>query len=543
MPPTKQKMQEFTYALIWFISTRERFVVKTSKLPKTRRKKGNVVKIIWDDPSTLISQRFDVKILELGKKPVIKIGPQLNNSEQSNLTEIDLLQSNQSSVNNSKNDQSSLIETDEPYHINHNNILSSTSGVQKFVKNQEQVNNESKKVTEDIEVLVSDTEDMGALHTFLPVTAYQYQNTKMSKKEISPNCHIYFPIKLIESIEQSAVTETGVIDWKKILKLALMEIYGNSIANYSAIGRNKNSRPPIDHDIYEGIFQWILLKSKEKISKHDDTNEITSLIANKRVAKLSNNKSREIISELELQFFQKVISAVEKEDKWHHNSDNHLSLMNSESRNSFLIPGATKARISEEHNIFFPKSAIAYIEKRTEKSGNSNLSDWKNLVREALIQIHGRNVGNFCAKGNVTSRTPINSQLLDALYTSKTTITTGTSVQKCSLNPLSPGSKQLYPPKIGSMNRDSRAASNQDSDSTPSTASPLIFNQHDSSSIQQVNPDPRYDHDFGLRPTQSSTDSLLMPRQYDSSNVQQCYPYSSYSSASYQDQHFNYEYQ
>ncbi|KAH0535028.1 hypothetical protein KQX54_012077 [Cotesia glomerata] len=404
---------------------------------------------------------------------------------------------------------------------------------------------------------------MGALHTFLPVTAseenkkffkqiyaglsaaYQYQNTKMSKmiksfkvngenkKEISPNCHIYFPIKLIESIEQSAVTETGVIDWKKILKLALMEIYGNSIANYSAIGRNKNSRPPIDHDIYEGIFQWVLLKSKEKISKHDYTNKITSLIANKRVAKLSNNKSPEIISELELQFFQKVISAVEKEDKWHHNSDNHLSLMNSESRNSFSIPGATK--------------------------------------------IYGSNVGNFCAKGNVTSRTPINSQLFDALYTwansrseelitekefiqhinkiasnkrknknftlaSETTITTGTSVQKCSLNPSSPGSKQLYPPKIKSMNRDSGATYNQDSDSTPSTASPLIFNQHDSSSIQQVNPDPRYDHDLGLRSTQSSTDSLLMPRQYDSSNVQQCYSYSSYSSASYQDQHFNYSY-
>ncbi|CAG5102574.1 Protein of unknown function [Cotesia congregata] len=368
MPPTKQKMQEFTYALIWFISTRERFVVETSKLPKTRRKKGNVVKIIWEDPSTLISQRFDVKILELGSdknqlenivldedgnicddstkaffrsvldkkrslqeelkegnkaskiqktslehiiskkkplfelngcssknqktstpsmkidKPVIKISPQLNNSEQSNLTEIDLLQSNQSSVNNSKNNQSSPIETDEPYSIN---ILPSTSGVQKFVKNQEQVNNESKKVTKDIEVLVSDTEDMGALHTFLPVTAseenkkflkqiyaglsaaYQYQNTKMSKmiksfkvngenkKEISPNSHIYFPIKLIESIEQSAVTETGMIDWKKILKLALMEIYGNSIANYSAIGRNKNSRPPIDHDIYEGIFRSV----------------------------------------------------------------------------------------------------------------------------------------------------------------------------------------------------------------------------------------------------------------------------------------------
>ncbi|CAG5075410.1 Protein of unknown function [Cotesia congregata] len=434
-------------------------------------------------------------------KPVIKISPQLNNSEQSNLTEIDLLQSNQSSVNNSKNNQSSPIETDVPYSIN---ILPSTSGVQKFVKNQEQVNNESKKVTEDIEVLVSDTEDMGALHTFLPVTAseenkkflkqiyaglsaaYQYQNMKMSKmiksfkvngenkKEISPNSHIYFPIKLIESIEQSAVTETGMIDWKKILKLALMEIYGNSIANYSAIGRNKNSRPPIDHDIYEGIF----------------------------------------LSELELQFFQKVISAVEKEDKWHHNSDNHLSLMNSESHNSFLIPGATK------NNILFPKSTIAYIEKRTEKSGNSNLSDWKNLVKEALIQIYGSNVGNFCAKGNVASRTPINSQLFDALYTwansrseelitekefiqhinkiasnkrknknftlaSKTTITTGSSVQKCSLNPSLPGSKQLYPPKIGSMNRDFGAAYNHDSDSTPSsTASPLIFNQHDSSSIQ-----------------------------------------------------------
>lgn len=94
------------------------------------------------------------------------------------------------------------------------------------------------------------------------------------------------------------------------------------------------------------------------------------------------------------------------------------------------------------------------------------------------------------------------------------------------------------------MNRDSGTSHNLDSDSTPSsTASPLIVNQHDSSSIQQVNLDSRYDHDLGLRPTQSSIDSSLMPRQNDSSNVQQCYPYSSYSSASYQDQHFHCKYQ
>lgn len=68
MPPKKDKLKEPMYALIWFMSTRERYVMETNKLPKSRRKKGNIVKILWEDPNTQISQRYEVKILELDSK-------------------------------------------------------------------------------------------------------------------------------------------------------------------------------------------------------------------------------------------------------------------------------------------------------------------------------------------------------------------------------------------------------------------------------------------------------------------------------------------
>ncbi|XP_074099060.1 uncharacterized protein LOC141527459 [Cotesia typhae] len=93
------------------------------------------------------------------------------------------------------------------------------------------------------------------------------------------------------------------------------------------------------------------------------------------------------------------MSAVEKENKWHQESDNNFNLLKSTSRDDFLKPGPTKDRIAKECNIFFPKSAIAYIEKRTESPVSSHLSDWKNLVKEALITVYGSNMGSYCATG------------------------------------------------------------------------------------------------------------------------------------------------
>lgn len=68
MPPKKDKTKEFAYALIWFISTHERYVLETSKLPKTQRKKDSVVKILWNDANTQISKQYKVKIIELSSK-------------------------------------------------------------------------------------------------------------------------------------------------------------------------------------------------------------------------------------------------------------------------------------------------------------------------------------------------------------------------------------------------------------------------------------------------------------------------------------------
>ncbi|XP_057326870.1 uncharacterized protein LOC130668548 [Microplitis mediator] len=496
MPPKNKKLEDFTYALIWFIRTKERYVVETNKLPKTRRKKGNVIKILWEDPSTQISTRYEVKILEfdndktklsnilldedgnvcdenakvffrsvLDKKRLLQEGAKLdvakNKIQKTSLAHViakkkPLFEHTGSIINNQKasgsqtNDfqqqfiESATIECNDTSSDNSSPIKivhqMNTPGTANDLNETNEENIQSLELSDENEV------DIGALHTFLPVTAseenkkflkqiytglseaYERQQIDLdkkikifkvdghNKKEISPKCGIFLPVNMIETIEKKASTETDVTDWKILVKLALTEMYGDGLGDFCAIGRSKiSSRPSIDPDIYKGIFEWILLKSTEKITNHDYTNEINRIIGNKRSSKLSSYNSKDTISQSNLYFLKQVITAVERENKWLEDSDDRFNLINLKSGDDFLIPGPTKARISETHNIFFPKSTIAFIEKRTESSKSSNLSDWRNLVKEALIEVYGKNIHNYCAKGTRVSRLPIHPQLYQAI--------------------------------------------------------------------------------------------------------------------------------
>ncbi|KAH0535158.1 hypothetical protein KQX54_014335 [Cotesia glomerata] len=378
MPLKNKQLEDFTYALIWFISTKERYVVETNKLPKTRRKKGNVIKILWEDPSTQISTRYEVKILEfdndktklenilldedgnvcdenaklffrsvLDKKRALQEGAKLdvakNKIQKTSLAHViakkkPLFERTGSIINNEKANCSKTNEFQHQFteiaQIEYNDTSSDKSSPEPNDDGQintpgiaNNLNETSEENIESLELSDENEVDIGALHTFFPVTG-----------------------NMIETIETKASTETGVTDWKILVKLALIEMYGDSLGDFCAIGRSKiSSRPSIDPDIYKGIYV---------LNFHID--------------------------------FQK-------------------------SRDDFLIRGPTKARISETHNIFFPKSTIAFIEKRTESSKSSNLSDWKNLVKEALIEVYGNNLQNYCAKGTRVSRLPIHPQLYQAI--------------------------------------------------------------------------------------------------------------------------------
>ncbi|CAG5084993.1 Protein of unknown function [Cotesia congregata] len=65
--------------------------------------------------------------------------------------------------------------------------------------------------------------------------------------------------------------------------------------------------------------------------------------------------------------------------------------------NDFSAPGYNKAKIWESYNIYFPKNVISYIERKS--SISPDISDWKALVKEALLEIYQSEITNFSAKG------------------------------------------------------------------------------------------------------------------------------------------------
>lgn len=68
--------------------------------------------------------------------------------------------------------------------------------------------------------------------------------------EISPYCGIYLSRSRHKYIEENSRLYN---DWKIIARETLLEIYGSSIANYSATGK-RSGRPGIDFRIFKGIL-------------------------------------------------------------------------------------------------------------------------------------------------------------------------------------------------------------------------------------------------------------------------------------------------
>lgn len=72
----------------------------------------------------------------------------------------------------------------------------------------------------------------------------------MDKVEISPNCGFYLNNAKVTYLEMKSKVDD---DWKILVRETLLEVYGKSIANYSATGR-RGSRPGIDSQLFQGLF-------------------------------------------------------------------------------------------------------------------------------------------------------------------------------------------------------------------------------------------------------------------------------------------------
>lgn len=70
--------------------------------------------------------------------------------------------------------------------------------------------------------------------------------------EILPNSGFYLPRQKIAYIEYNATNENNKCDWKKLVRQTLIEVYGESITNYSATG--KRTRPAINAVLFKALF-------------------------------------------------------------------------------------------------------------------------------------------------------------------------------------------------------------------------------------------------------------------------------------------------
>lgn len=69
--------------------------------------------------------------------------------------------------------------------------------------------------------------------------------------EISPNSGFYLPKQKITYIEFNSMNENNIYDWRRLVRGALLEVYGESITMYSAIG--KKSRPAINAVLFKAL--------------------------------------------------------------------------------------------------------------------------------------------------------------------------------------------------------------------------------------------------------------------------------------------------
>lgn len=73
------------------------------------------------------------------------------------------------------------------------------------------------------------------------------------KIQISKRFQVYLPRATMVSLETACTIEPGKYDTQRLIRDALVNIYGKNIKNYSAKGKRGN-RPGIHHDVYGALI-------------------------------------------------------------------------------------------------------------------------------------------------------------------------------------------------------------------------------------------------------------------------------------------------
>ncbi|XP_044584408.1 uncharacterized protein LOC123264941 [Cotesia glomerata] len=112
----------------------------------------------------------------------------------------------------------------------------------------------------------------------IPVAQHYFEKGESNDKvELSPNSGIYLSRSRASIIEITATKN----DWRSMVKETLLEIYGSSIANYSAKGL-RGEHPAIDFDVFKGLFEWVNRKFDNKVTNKVYTKYINKVAENKR---------------------------------------------------------------------------------------------------------------------------------------------------------------------------------------------------------------------------------------------------------------------
>ncbi|XP_067207002.1 uncharacterized protein [Linepithema humile] len=108
--------------------------------------------------------------------------------------------------------------------------------------------------------------------------------------EISPNSGFYLSREKIAYIELKSTTENENCDWKKLVRETLLEVYDESITNYSATGR-RGARPAINAVLFKALFKWATEKAERPITRKAYIQCINKCASNKRKYRTKKEKN------------------------------------------------------------------------------------------------------------------------------------------------------------------------------------------------------------------------------------------------------------
>ncbi|KAK0176905.1 hypothetical protein PV328_001003 [Microctonus aethiopoides] len=150
--------------------------------------------------------------------------------------------------------------------------------------------NNTEKIDDDIENEITDAGLFTTLSgirlgkvTKSDITEYDEQekrnmNSEESfKVEVSPCCGFFLPKNKFSYINIKAEMDDN---WTIIVRETLLEVYGNSISQFSATGKRR-FRTKIDPRIFKRLFGWVLSFSKDKATKIQYITVINKFASNK----------------------------------------------------------------------------------------------------------------------------------------------------------------------------------------------------------------------------------------------------------------------